>query len=128
MTYAVKVGDHVTWHTSQGRTKGYVFRRRPSPMSVRGHYVTASKGLPEDSVKSDTSDATTAHESETQVDAMLLLQRQTVLVGAWEAAVNRLYCTGVSVSYRHGYEADPDPTHCAAAERSEHASRLRSRR
>jgi hypothetical protein len=48
-----------------------------------------------------------------QVDDLLLTQSKTVRLGRWEATLNRGYCTGKNVAYRHGYRPDPDPTACA---------------
>jgi hypothetical protein len=50
-----------------------------------------------------------------QVKKMLLIQRQVVLTGRWEANAGRGYCTGKNVTYRKGFRPVPDPTSCASS-------------
>jgi Hypervirulence associated proteins TUDOR domain len=46
MSDAPKVGDHVQWNTSQGKTRGTVKRRLTSPTRIKGHEVKASEDNP----------------------------------------------------------------------------------
>lgn len=55
------VGDHVSWNTSQGRTRGKVVELRTSDFHFAGQPFTASKADPAYIVKSDASNAEAAH-------------------------------------------------------------------
>jgi Hypervirulence associated proteins TUDOR domain len=61
MSDAPKVGDHVQWNTSQGKTRGTVKRRLTSPTRIKGHEVKASEDNPEYLVESATSGKGAAH-------------------------------------------------------------------
>ncbi len=50
-----------------------------------------------------------------EINQMLLIQRKTILVGRYETTLARRYCTGVNVSYRHGFRPQQDPTRCDPA-------------
>ncbi len=39
-----KVGDHVSWRTSQGETTGKVRRKLTAPTSIKGHHVASVYG------------------------------------------------------------------------------------
>lgn len=57
----LKVGDHVEWDTSQGKTTGKVEKRLTKPMKIKEHKVAASKENPEYLVKSDKTGKEAAH-------------------------------------------------------------------
>jgi hypothetical protein len=57
----LKVGDHVAWQTSQGRTTGKVKKKLTSPIEIKGHHVAASREDPEFLVVADESGAEAAH-------------------------------------------------------------------
>lgn len=56
-----KLGDKVTWDSSQGAIEGKVERKVTSPMKIKTHEVKASKDNPEYLVKSDKTGAEAAH-------------------------------------------------------------------
>jgi len=56
-----KVGDHVSWRTSQGETTGKVRRKLTAPTSIKRHHVAASTDNPEYLVVSDESGEEAAH-------------------------------------------------------------------
>ncbi len=61
MPDALKKGDHVSWNTPQGETKGTVEKKLTSDTQIKGHKVSASKEKPEYLVKSDKSGKEAAH-------------------------------------------------------------------
>ena len=61
MDDSFKVGDHVEWSTSQGKTTGKIKRKLTSPTDIKGHHVAASKDNPEYLVESDKSGEEAAH-------------------------------------------------------------------
>lgn len=61
MASKLKAGDHVTWSTSQGETKGKVEKKLTSPTRIKGHVAKASPENPEYLVKSDKTGAKAAH-------------------------------------------------------------------
>ena len=56
-----KVGDRVSWQTSQGETTGKVRRKLTAPIAIKGHRVAASEDNPEYLVFSDESGEEAAH-------------------------------------------------------------------
>lgn len=52
MTHAFKVGDHVSWKTPQGETRGEVVRVVREHTHIGGHAVAASPEAPRYEVKS----------------------------------------------------------------------------
>jgi hypothetical protein len=48
-----KKGDHVTWKTSQGETKGKVVGTQMSDVTIKGHDIKASKADPKYVVRSE---------------------------------------------------------------------------
>ena len=61
MTKTLKPGDHVTWRTSQGETKGVVEAKVTSPTKIKGHTAHATKDDPEYKVRSDKTGAEAVH-------------------------------------------------------------------
>lgn len=57
----VAVHDHVSWNTSQGRTRGKVVERRTSDFTFDGQHFTASADEPAFIVESDKTGARAAH-------------------------------------------------------------------
>ena len=57
----IKVGDRVSWGTSQGRTQGKVVKRHDSDFEFDGQKFTASSDEPAFVVKSEKTDAEAAH-------------------------------------------------------------------
>ena len=58
---ALKPGDHVSWNTSQGPTRGTVTRKVTGTAHVKGHTAHASAAEPEYEVKSDKSGKKAVH-------------------------------------------------------------------
>lgn len=58
---APKVGDRVSWGTSQGRTRGKVVDRRTKDFSFDGQHFTASDSEPAFIVESEKTGAKAAH-------------------------------------------------------------------
>jgi len=56
-----RVGDRVSWATSQGRTQGRVRERRTSDFEFDGQHFTASADDPAFIVESEKTGATAAH-------------------------------------------------------------------
>ena len=56
-----KVGDKVTWDSSQGEIQGKVKKKLTEPTEIKGHHVAASKDNPEYLVESDKTGAEAAH-------------------------------------------------------------------
>ena len=63
MSEKPKVGDRVSWNTSQGRTTGRVVQKLTVPSHVRGHKVAATPQHPEYLVVSDRSGDKAAHKA-----------------------------------------------------------------
>ena len=63
MAKQLKVGDKVTWETSQGETTGRVVKRQTSPTKIKTHKVAASKDNPEYIVESAKSGKRAAHKA-----------------------------------------------------------------
>jgi len=57
----LKVGDRVSWNTSQGRTRGEVEQRKTADFEFDGQHFTASAGEPALIVKSEKTGARAAH-------------------------------------------------------------------
>ena len=53
MASKLKPGDHVSWKTSQGETRGKVIKEVASPTQIKRHTAKASKDNPEYLVESD---------------------------------------------------------------------------
>jgi hypothetical protein len=63
MTDALKVGDKVQWHSSQGTVQGTIKKKLTSPIAIKGHEVAASAEHPEFLVVSDKTGAEAAHKA-----------------------------------------------------------------
>ncbi len=57
----LKVGDRVSWNTSQGRTRGTVVERKTADFEFAGQHFTASKDDPAFMVESEKSGDRAAH-------------------------------------------------------------------
>jgi len=57
----LKVGDRVSWNTSQGRTRGTVKQRKTADFEFDGQHFTASADEPAFIVKSEKTGAEAAH-------------------------------------------------------------------
>ena len=57
----LKKGDHVSWQTSQGKTRGKIVRKLTEPMEIKDHHVAASSENPEYLVKSEKTGKRAAH-------------------------------------------------------------------
>ena len=57
----LKVGDRVSWNTSQGRTRGKVVERKTADFEFAGQHFTASKDEPAFMVESEKSGDRAAH-------------------------------------------------------------------
>ncbi len=62
---SVKVGDHVEWETSQGKTQGRITRKVTGTAQAGGHTAEASEEEPQFEVKSDKSGKTAIHKPST---------------------------------------------------------------
>ena len=60
---ALKVGDRVSWNTSQGRTRGRVVERRTDDFEFAGQHFTASSDEPAFLVESEKSGNRAAHKA-----------------------------------------------------------------
>lgn len=60
----LKLGDKVSWNTSQGRAHGMVEHKVTGTEQVKGHVAKGSKEHPEYRVKSDKSGKEAIHEPE----------------------------------------------------------------
>ncbi|MBU4612498.1 DUF2945 domain-containing protein [Achromobacter sp. GG226] len=60
----LKRGDHVTWGTSQGKTKGTVVKKVTSDTQIEGHHAKASADDPQFVVKSDKTGKKAVHKPE----------------------------------------------------------------
>jgi hypothetical protein len=59
----IRVGDRVSWNTSQGRTRGEVVERRTSDFRFAEQDFTASSARPKFIVRSEKTGAEAAHGS-----------------------------------------------------------------
>jgi hypothetical protein len=57
----LRVGDRVSWNTSQGRTRGKVVERKTADFEFAGQHFTASTGDPSFLVESEKSGDRAAH-------------------------------------------------------------------
>ena len=57
----LRVGDRVSWNTSQGRTRGKVVERKTSDFEFADQKFTASASEPSFIVESEKTDARAAH-------------------------------------------------------------------
>lgn len=64
MTDALKAGDKVQWHSSQGVVTGTIKKKLTAPTDIKGHHVAASPDNPEFLVVSDKTGAEAAHKPE----------------------------------------------------------------
>ena len=58
----MKVGDRVSWDTSQGRTQGRIVERKTKDFQLDGRQWRASEDEPKFVVESDKTGAKAAHE------------------------------------------------------------------
>lgn len=58
----MKVGDRVSWNTSQGRTHGRVVERKEQDFQLAGQHFTASRDEPKLVVESEKTGARAAHD------------------------------------------------------------------
>lgn len=63
MAKSLKVGDSVSWKSSQGTVKGVVKKKLTSPTKIKTHSVAASKENPEYLVESKKTGAKAAHKA-----------------------------------------------------------------
>lgn len=63
MSYAVTVGDRVSWNTSKGRTRGMVVQRKTRDFEFDGQKFTASPSDPAFIVESAKTGARAAHKA-----------------------------------------------------------------
>jgi hypothetical protein len=61
MAEPIRVGDRVSWNTSQGRTRGRVVERRTADFQHDGQHFTASDDEPAYLVESEKTGARAAH-------------------------------------------------------------------
>jgi hypothetical protein len=54
-------GDHVSWNTSQGRTRGHVVERKTGDFEFAGQHFTATSDDPAFIVESEKTAAKAAH-------------------------------------------------------------------
>jgi hypothetical protein len=59
----LRVGDRVSWNTSQGRTRGKVVGRKTKDFTFAGQHFTASSARPKFIVRSEKTGAEAAHGS-----------------------------------------------------------------
>ncbi|TYQ07361.1 UNVERIFIED_ORG: Protein of unknown function (DUF2945) [Zoogloea ramigera] len=64
MKHTLKVGDKVTWESSQGTVHGTIKKKLTAPTDLKGHHVAASAEYPEYLVVSDKTGAEAAHKAE----------------------------------------------------------------
>lgn len=60
---AINTGDHVSWNTEQGRTRGKVIDAKTKDFQFAGQKFTASEDEPKYIVKSDKTGAKAAHKA-----------------------------------------------------------------
>ena len=58
---ALKIGDRVSWDTSQGRTRGKVVEKKTKDFEFADQHFTASSDEPKYIVQSEKTDAKAAH-------------------------------------------------------------------
>ena len=56
-------GDHVSWNTPQGRTRGHVVERKTKDFEFAGQHFTASSDEPAFIVESEKTGAKAAHKA-----------------------------------------------------------------
>ena len=61
MAEPLKVGDRVSWGTSQGRTRGEIIEKKTKDFDFASQYFTASTDEPAFIVQSEKTDAKAAH-------------------------------------------------------------------
>jgi hypothetical protein len=61
MAKRFKPGDHVSWNSEVGRTRGTITRVVTSPTTFKGYTVHASSDEPQYEIKSDTTDHIAMH-------------------------------------------------------------------
>lgn len=64
MTDELKPGDHVSWNTSQGRTRGEVKEKLTGEKKIKGHVAKATPEEPQYLVESEKSGEEAAHKPE----------------------------------------------------------------
>ena len=64
MARSLRIGDRVTWQTSQGSTRGKVVRKLTSDTEIEGFKVSASENDPRYLVRSEKTGAEAAHKAE----------------------------------------------------------------
>ena len=57
----MKIGDHVSWGTSQGKTEGKIVERKTKDFQLAKQHFTASEDEPKFIVESDKTGARAAH-------------------------------------------------------------------
>ena len=57
----LKVGDKVSWNSTQGEVTGSVKKKLTAPMAIKTHHVAASLDNPQLLVQSDSSGKMAAH-------------------------------------------------------------------
>ena len=60
-TENLKVGDKVTWNSTQGKVKGTVKKKLTAPIDIKTHHVAASPDNPQLLVKSAATGKVAAH-------------------------------------------------------------------
>ena len=60
-TKTLKIGDKVSWNSSQGKVTGLVNKKLIAPTDIKTHHVAASQGDPQWLVKSDGTGQVAAH-------------------------------------------------------------------
>lgn len=61
MAESLKVGDRVSWGTSQGRTRGEIIEKKTKDFDFASQHFTASSDEPAFIVQSEKTDAKAAH-------------------------------------------------------------------
>ena len=61
MAEPLKVGDRVSWGTSQGRTRGEIIEKKTKDFGFASQHFTASSDEPAFIVQSEKTDAKAAH-------------------------------------------------------------------
>ena len=60
-TKTLKIGDKVSWNSSQGKVTGSVNKKLIAPTDIKTHHVAASPDDPQWLVKSDSTGQVAAH-------------------------------------------------------------------
>ena len=60
-TQTLKIGDKVSWNSSQGKVSGSVDKKLIAPTEIKTHHVAASPEDPQWLVKSDSTGQVAAH-------------------------------------------------------------------